>query len=149
MTRATLGVCLIAVGREAEGEEHLRQVLTLDPTFSTSLFFLAQLYAARGRFQEALQAAEQSFAASPWFALSVGIYAGLLARTGQTARAGELLKNLGNTEAFLVPQAWGLYHVCLNEIGKAADWFEKAIEQRDTWLPLNLAVQSKQERTSL
>jgi serine/threonine-protein kinase len=139
MMRVVLGMCLISVGRDAEGEEHLRQVLTLDPAFSTSLFFLAQLYAARGRFEEALRAAEQSFAAGPWFPLSVGIYAGLLARAGQTGRASELLKGLGNTEAFLVPQAWGLYHVCVNEIGKAADRFEKAIEQRDPYLPLNLA----------
>ena len=81
--RAILAMCLGAAGRYAEAEEVLRQILDLDPNFFWTYYFLADLYTARQMFAEALPYAEKSFSLSPWYAPSVGIYAGLLIRTGR------------------------------------------------------------------
>jgi hypothetical protein len=55
-------------------------------------------------FEEAFPLAEKAFGLAPMDAPSVGIYAGLLVRLGP----------------------------CCGEIDLAADWYEKAIEERDS-----------------
>lgn len=89
------------------------------------------MYAARGRFAEALPVAEKAFSLAPWYPPSVGIYAGLLVRMGQPERGRELIENLGKAEALLAPSGWALLYLCSGEIDPAADWFEKVVEQRD------------------
>ena len=71
--RAVLGHCLGAVDRDAEAEEHFRQTMHLDPNHYLSSVFLAELYAARGRFTEGLPSAERAFSLAPWYPPCVGI----------------------------------------------------------------------------
>jgi serine/threonine-protein kinase len=137
-TRVFLGACLGAVGRYAEAEEHFRQAMHLDPNFFWSYVYFAELYAARGMFAEALPIAERAFDLSPWYAPSIGIYAGLLVRTGQPGRGKELAQKLGSGEAYGSSMGWALFHICCNEIDLAADWYEKAIEERDSLVPSTL-----------
>jgi tetratricopeptide (TPR) repeat protein len=137
-TRVFLGACLGAVGRHAEAEQHFRQAMHLDPNFFWSYVYLAELYAARGMFAEALPIAEKAFALTPWYAPSVGIYAGVLVRTGQPARGKELAHKLGSGEAYGASMGWAIFHICCNEIDLAADWYEKAIEERDSLVPSTL-----------
>jgi hypothetical protein len=33
---------------------------------------------------------------------------------------------------------WALFHICCNEIDLATDWYEKAIEERDSLVPSTL-----------
>jgi TolB-like protein/Tfp pilus assembly protein PilF len=130
--RAILAMCLGAAGRYAEAEEVLRQSRDLDPNFFWTYYFLADLYTARQMFAEALPYAEQSFSLAPWYAPSVGIYAGLLIRTGETDRGKELVQSLGTGEIYGASKGLALSHICCGEIDLAADWFEKAIEERDS-----------------
>jgi hypothetical protein len=84
---------------------------------------------ARGRFDDALPAAERAYTTAPWYPPSVGVYAGLLVRRGEADRGRHLVDQL-HADRYGAPVGTALFHVCLGEIDRAADWFVKAIEQR-------------------
>jgi TolB-like protein/Tfp pilus assembly protein PilF len=130
--RAILAMCLGAAGRYAEAEEILRQSRNLDPSFFWTYSIFADLYAARQSFAEALPFAEKAFALAPWYAPSVGVYAGLLVRMGEPQRGKEVVQRLGSGEAYGASKGLALFHTCCGEIDRAANWFEKAIQERDS-----------------
>jgi tetratricopeptide (TPR) repeat protein len=132
--RAMLAMALGAWGRYGEAEELLRQSLALDPNFFWSYSMLTGLYAARGMFMEARPVAEKAFALAPWDPPTVGLYAGVLARTSDRVRAVALLDELGPSR-YGAPAARALFHTACGEIDPAADWFEKAIEERYSIVP--------------
>ena len=129
--RTWMGITLGTVGRDAEAEEQFRQAMHLDANFLWAYAYLAEFYAARGRFAEALPIAEKAFSLAPWYPPTVGIYAGVLARLGQADRGKELIQKLGSGEAYGASAGWAIFHVCCGEIDLAADWSEKAIAERD------------------
>ena len=131
-TRSFYGAALGGVGRYAEAEEQFRQVMKLDSNFFWSYVYLAQLYAGRGMFSEALPVAEKAFALTPWYFPSIGLYSGLLVRTGEAVRGKDLAQKLGSGETYGAATGWALFHTCCGEIDLAADWYEKAIEERDS-----------------
>jgi tetratricopeptide (TPR) repeat protein len=128
--RSILATCLGAAGRYAEAENHFREVLNLDPNFFWAHFSLAELYAARRMFGEALPIAEKAFALAPWYTPSAGVYAGLLVRMGKPDRAKEVLQKLGSGESYGASAGLAIFHTCCGEIDLAAQWFGKAIEER-------------------
>jgi hypothetical protein len=94
-------------------------------------YYLAEFYITRQRLGEALAAAEKAFSVAPWYAPSVGIYAGLLILMGHPERWKEVVGTLGSGEAYGTSKGWGIFHIGCGELDRAADWFEKAIEERD------------------
>ena len=125
-----MAICLGAVGRYAEAEEHLRQALALDPNFFWAYHYLAEHCAARQMFAEALPFAEKAFSLDPWYTPSVGVYAGLSVRMGEPDRGRQIVQRLGSGEAYGASTGLAIFHICCGEIDLAADWFEKAIEER-------------------
>jgi hypothetical protein len=81
-------------------------------------------------FVEALPFAEKAYSLAPWYTPNVGTYAGLLVRAGQQNRGKELIKRLSSGQVYGTPMGLAIYHTCCNEIDLAADWIEKAIEER-------------------
>jgi hypothetical protein len=69
----------------------------------------------------------------------IGLYAGVLAVSGDRPRAEALLSGLGDGTAFGAPLGFILFHGSLDEIDLAAKWYARAIEQRDTRAPWILA----------
>ena len=128
--RVIAAMCLGAAGRYAEAEGHLREARDLDPGFFWSYYFFADLYAARQMFVEALPFAEKAYSLAPWYTPGVGVYAGLLVRTGAEDQGKELVQKLSSGVTYGASIAMALYHICRGEIDLAADWFEKAIEER-------------------
>ena len=55
--------------------------------------------------------------------------AGALACNGEKARAEALIQELGDAPQPVIGRV--LYHVLCSEMEAAADWYERAIEQRD------------------
>jgi tetratricopeptide (TPR) repeat protein len=131
LRRVALATCLAAVGRYAEVDDILQQSRELDPTFIVTELYTAVFYMTRQMFVEALPFAEKTASLAPWYRPAIGLYAGLLARTGQSVRAQEVLRALGLGEAYHAALGLALYHTCRAELDVAADWFEKAIAQRD------------------
>ena len=68
--------------------------------------------------------------AAPWFPAATGVYAGLLARTGERGRGNDLIQRLGSGEAYGTSLGFAVFYNCAGELDPAADWFEKAIEER-------------------
>lgn len=65
----------------------------------------------------------------------------ILERTGDIEQAHKLVDSFGDGTTFGAPIGLFCYYMSLNNIDCAANWFEKAIEQRDTrtpWIVANL-----------
>ena len=133
--RAILAMCLGAVDRYAEADELLRQSRDLDPNFFWTHYYLADLYTARQMYAEGLACAEKAFSVAPWDAASVGVYAGLLVRTGEPNRGREMVQQaLGAGEAYGASRGLAIFHTICGDIDLAADWYERAIEERESFV---------------
>ncbi|HEY6455895.1 MAG TPA: TIR domain-containing protein [Steroidobacteraceae bacterium] len=133
--RGILAVCLAAAGHWAEAEELLQQTRDLDPHFFLTHYHLAGIYTARQMFAEAIPCAEKAFSMAPWYPAVIGMYAGLLIRVGQPDRGKDVLTTLGSGETYGTARGVAVFHTCCGQIDLAADWFEKAIEERDPYAP--------------
>jgi TolB-like protein/Tfp pilus assembly protein PilF len=133
--RSVLALCLGAVGRYEEAEELMYQSRDLDPNFFFTHYNLAALHAARQKFADALPFAEKAFSLLPWYAPSVGIYAGLLARTGEPDRGREIVRALGGGEAYGASTGLAVFHTIRGDVDAAADWYERALVERDSTTP--------------
>ena len=129
-TRLILAMCLDAAGQIAQAETQIRQTLELDPNFAPAYHAAAAHYASEGRFADALAFAEKGFSLGPGIVHAIGLLAGLLARTGNQPRAEELLERIRTGPAYFTNI--GLISYCLygGDFEGAADWAEKAIEDR-------------------
>jgi tetratricopeptide (TPR) repeat protein len=136
--RATLAMALDATGRKAEAEELLLKSWDLDPDFLLTNSFLADHYASRKTFAEGLPFAERAFTLVPSFTQCVGTYAGLLARVGQTERAGMVLQSLGSGENYGTAKGFAFFHTISGDLDQAAEWYAKAIEKRDSVIAIFL-----------
>ena len=69
--------------------------------------------------------------------MAVGLLAGVVACEGDAARAESLLTQFlpGRYGAAV---GWAAYHLARRETDQAADWIAKAIEQRDSAVPVLL-----------
>jgi eukaryotic-like serine/threonine-protein kinase len=128
--RAVMAACLGGVGRYAEAETHLRQILDFDANASLAYYGLTNLYVARRRFVDALPFAEKAYSLAPSLQAVTGLFAGLLIRTGEPSRGKELVQTLGAGRVYGASMGLAVFHICCDEIDLAADWIEKAIEER-------------------
>jgi eukaryotic-like serine/threonine-protein kinase len=122
--------CLTAAGRDEDATEGYREVLELNPAMTPAQVGLASQHVLRGDLDQALAVCEKAYDVAP-LPNVIGLLAGLLKRTGDARRAGELLQKLQPADAFGVPRGLAVYYWALREFDAAADWFEKAIDQHD------------------
>jgi serine/threonine-protein kinase len=132
--RSLLAFALMAAGREADAAGECRRVLELDANYRLGHFCLSLAYAQLGKIEEALPSAEKAYSMAPWAMATAGYVAGLLKRTGDTRRAQAMLETLGDGTVFGAPFGFVYYHLVCSEIEQAADWAEKAMEQREPWV---------------
>jgi tetratricopeptide (TPR) repeat protein len=131
-----LGACLEASGKD--GSEELRRAVELgDDPFLTFLN-LGLIHLSRGRIAEALAAAERAYSLASWSSRAIGWLAGVLVLSGDRDRAQGLLDNLGSGQAYGTPHGLATFHLLCSDIDRAADWMEKAIEERDPSVPVSL-----------
>jgi hypothetical protein len=90
---------------------------------------LAMDYWSHGMEADALAWAEQAYSLAPWDVMPIGLYAGLLSRSGDATRAKKVIEKLDDGRSH-VPYARGLFHVLAGEIDEATEWVQKAIQQR-------------------
>lgn len=137
--RVMFGAQLFASGRWLEGETAARQALELDPNSWLAYLWRGAHHATHARLAEACGDLEKAYALAPWNVCVIGLYAGVLAVSGNRPRAEALLGGLGDGTAFGAPLGFILFHGSLEEIDLAAKWYARAIEQRDTRAPWILA----------
>jgi TolB-like protein/Tfp pilus assembly protein PilF len=118
--------------------EEARQALEINENMWAAHFFMSQSYLLRGMLAEARAAAEKARQLAPGFAMTVGLLAGILTRVGEAGRAKELLAQLNEGKLKdSAPTGMVLYHLACLEIDVAADWFQRAVEQRQLIALLN------------
>jgi len=134
-SRVMLGAEFFACGRSIEAEEAQHRALDLDPHFWLAYLWRGAQRAAEGRLDDARADAERAYHAAPWNVIAIGLHAGLIELAGDRTAAEELIGRLGDGSAFGAPCGLIAYHAVRSELDQAVDWYEKAIEQRDTRAP--------------
>lgn len=109
--------------------EQAKQALEIDATNFVPLFTLGEAYATRGRWAEAIEALENAHRVVPHDGLVSGIMAGALARVGDKLRTEGVIGQMGEMPRPIFGRA--MYHVLCGDIDEAADWYERAIEERE------------------
>jgi serine/threonine-protein kinase len=131
-SRAVLVMCLHTAGRNEEAAAEAHRTLEFDENQYTVWSLLSFIETSRGKLAEARAFAEKACSLAPWTKLLRGLFAGLLMRAGETSRASDVLAILGDGRTYRDPLGFIFYHLILGQVEQAADWVEKAIEQRDT-----------------
>jgi serine/threonine-protein kinase len=137
VVRTRYAICLLAAGRDAEGEVQLQQVLELDENLQPALTFVGIQHTLHGRLAEALACLEKAHSLAPWSPNVIGLLAGVMLRSGNVGGAEELLRKLGPGQDYGAPRGLAVFHLLCGDVDRGADWAEKAIEQRD---PLMLRI---------
>jgi tetratricopeptide (TPR) repeat protein len=135
--RVGLAISLTAAGKDEEALAEARRILELDPNF-VAAYTLRVLNVTKGPMPEALAFAEKGFSLAPWLPITAGLLAGLLVKGGDSARATELIERLGDGRANGVPVAFAIFHLLCGEVEKAAEWTERALEQRHPFVSMVL-----------
>ena len=127
--RAILSNHLTCVERHDEAIEEALKVLEIDENHWLANDTLGWAYMATGRFAAAVATAERAHRVNPRHSLPVGLLAGALTRVGETGRARDLIRQMGDSPS----PVWGRveYHLHCSEIDEAARWYEKMIEERE------------------
>ena len=129
--RSMLAWALMITGRDVEAASECRHILELDEKNNLGHFYLSLISVQRGEIREALASAEKAYSAAPWVRAGCGYVAALLKLTGDTDCAGTMLEKLGDGQEYGAPFGFVYYYLVGSEVDQAADWAEKAIEQRD------------------
>jgi tetratricopeptide (TPR) repeat protein len=142
--RAMFAMCLLSAEMYDRAIDETRKGLEIDDKPYSSYIPLVLAYVMKGMMAEALAAAEKGYQIAAWHPRIIGLLAGVLARMSEPGRAEALIGQLSQAQGGLVgASGMVLYHLICGEVDAAADWYEKAIEQRDPsvvlWLRLPLA----------
>jgi tetratricopeptide (TPR) repeat protein len=129
---------LLAGGHAEAGENHLHQLSEVHSNLYQPHYLLALSQAVRGLREDALTAAEKAYSLAPWSTTTKALFAGLLKHTGQASRSNQLLDELC-PDQYGVPMGLSLFYMGSSEMDQAAEWAEKAVEQRDTRMILLIA----------
>jgi serine/threonine-protein kinase len=133
-SRTMLAVSLAYAGRFAEAETLSRESLALNPDDFPLHSAFSLVCAAQGRFDEALVLAEKASYA-PANPMTLGHFAGLLARAGDRARAEDVLDRIRAGPSHWLSGGMLMYCVYAGDMEGAADWAEKAACDRWSALP--------------
>lgn len=120
-----------AAGKYDEAVMYCSKALELDRDYWLALFINALWHAQMGSVKTGLELAERAYAVMPKSSLSVGLLAGFRWRTGEIQQAEQMVEALGDGTDFGTQIAFSVYYSIRLDFDKAADWTEKAIEQRD------------------
>jgi serine/threonine protein kinase len=118
------------------GIEEAQRALELDASFGAAHAFLANNYAMKGRFDEALQACRTASDLLEHLP-NIEAWAGYChAKAGNEAKAVEILAHLSDPTA---PRYVSPYHLAMISLGlgrrdDAIEWLNRAYENRDNWM---------------
>jgi tetratricopeptide (TPR) repeat protein len=113
----------------AEGEK----LLATGPSRWNVYLALGRIYAFRGQLPEALAAAGKAYELASWNVRVMALWAGVLFQSGDRDRSAEIVAKMraSSADAYGTPMALAVFHAMCGETDAAADWFERAIAQRD------------------
>ena len=127
--------------------EHARRAVLTDSEFWIGYVQLAQAYEPTGEADLALEALTDAARFSGGNSKAVSLRGYILAKTGRTSEAREVLRRLEAEagERYVPPYAIALVHAGLGEREPVFEWLDKAYVARDVHL-MYLPVDSKWDR---
>jgi adenylate cyclase len=134
---ANLGWTLFQASKYNRAIKELQGVLEIDPHNAIARFYLGYPYAQSGKFDEAIklfQEAQQLTGGMPWAAESIGLVYGLVGKRGKAKAL--LRESQSRAQKQYVPSsAFALIHLGLGDDDAAFEWLERAIDERDAFMP--------------
>ena len=123
-------------GDHERAREALERLVDLHPAFWPAYQFLGCEYLALEKMPEAIAAFERGIQLLPSYPSLVGLLAGCYARTGDMARAEQLLSPVAVSEG-QVGTAMGLalFHMIISNFDEAAHHYARGIDERDVSAP--------------
>ncbi len=126
-----LALSLCHIGKLAEARMKVQDALELEDSLS---WIMGLAYAMEENWVEALSFAEKAFLyGGP---APTGFLAGVLKRIGEANRAEKLIQELMPGDAYGAPMALAIFYFLCGEADRAAEWWEKVIEQRYPVAPI-------------
>ena len=122
-------ISLMGARLHAESEAEFRQALELNENFGPGWGGLMANCVQQEKFEEAVAFAERAYSMLRW-PLYAGALAGILTRLGNAGEAQGFLRKLGDGSAYGVPIGFALFYFLSGDLDKAADWLDKAIDER-------------------
>jgi tetratricopeptide (TPR) repeat protein len=130
LLRYSMGMTLRALGRDDEASIELTRALETMPHFAI-YNEIAMAHASKGKFPEAMAAAERAVAIAPAEdKIAPAILAGLLRVTGGGADRERALLDRMDSRVYGTAIGFAVYHLICGEVDQAADWVVKSIEER-------------------
>ena len=133
--RSSLGMLAAGTNRLRQAEAIFDQVFELDEDYWLAHYWLGTVRANQGRFRDAVSCLERVYAQVPNHWGVIGQLAGVLEQIGEVQRAAALVRQLGDGTASGAPVGLVCYHLARGDFDRGAEWFERAIAQRDTRMP--------------
>ncbi len=132
-TRIALINGLHAAGLPDRAIREAASVLATDPNKWNVHLVLARIYASKSMPAEAMASAETAYALAPWNARVAAVLAGLCAQAGDPERVRVLLDRiqLQGEDTYGAAMAMTVFHLMSGDVNHAADWYEKAIDEKD------------------
>jgi TolB-like protein/Tfp pilus assembly protein PilF len=130
------GFLLENARRYDEAIEQLRAVIAMDPNHYQAYWTLGHTYAARGRFAEAVAAAEKAVELSNRVPGALGILGLVYGLAGRKDDATKVLNELLelNQHRYVTPASMVNVYIGLGDNDRAFFWLEKAYEERSNYL---------------
>ena len=129
--RLNRALCFFVAGHEVQAAQAFREILEFNPNIGAAYGYLALQHLQRGELDLAVPLIEKGYPLGTMVPNAIGVMAGVLKLTGETRRSEELLGTLQPGDAYGAPRGLATYHWVLREFDTAAEWIEKAIDQRD------------------
>ena len=139
LSRQALANCMLAAGRLDEAAFELRECIKLDAELPFAYFVLSLVEASQGLFVIAESSAEKAVSMMRW-PLTIGLLAGVSAKTGSTERAEELVRELGDGSSYGAPLGLAYFHLLTGDVDRAAEWVRKAFDQRHSLLMIDVVL---------
>jgi TolB-like protein/Flp pilus assembly protein TadD len=124
--------------------EHYRAAIEMDSNFSTVHLWMAQPYAQKGWFDEAISELTTGIRLSGENIYALARLGAGYAFAGKDNEARAVLQQMQELSGkkYVSPYDVAMIYVGLNEIDEAFAWMEKAVEERSIWMGyLNLECQ--------
>jgi serine/threonine-protein kinase len=129
--RMNLHAFLQAAGRDREAYDQALKALEFDGNQVVARVSIAHFHAYWEDLDQAVAAARRAVEVGPWYPDAVATLAATLRRRGEKQEADALYRSLGSGGQFGDARTQAVYHLICGELDTAADWVEKAIEERD------------------
>ena len=115
--------------------EQSRSLIEMDPNYWPIHAVIAACFMRTGKIEESIHACETATRLSARLPYGLGLLGSIYAGAGRIGEATKLLEELHELERkiYVPPNCISRLFMGLGEIDKALEWFEKAVDEHDSW----------------